>query len=133
MAKRIAYPGKLNKPLEPRAEDAPSVPSDEYPSEEEIAPIPQEKFPIGGSVDLDQLVFEKMWRPEFGEKLELLCEHFKIRRNDPDKWALLQFSCGQNLLRIWHNQHMIIGIQSGRKISRNMAVQSWLGLSEQIS
>ena len=96
MAKRVVYPGKLNKPLEPRGEDAPSVASDEYPSEEEITSIPQEKFPIGGFVDLEKLVFEKMWRPEFGEKLKLLCDHFKIRRNDPDKWRKLALALAQN-------------------------------------
>jgi len=104
VAKRVVYPGKLNKPLEPRGEEALSVASDEYPSEDEIAPIPQEKFPIGGFVDLDQLVFEKTWRPEFGEKLKLLCEHFKIRRNDPDKWRKLALALALNHVRGFQEQ-----------------------------
>jgi hypothetical protein len=96
VAKKVAYPGKLNKPLEPRDDDALSVASDEYPSEEEIIPIPQEKFPIGGIVNLDQLIFEKMWRPEFDEKFELLCKHFEIPPDDPDKWRKLALALAQN-------------------------------------
>jgi len=98
-AQRIIYPGKLGEPLETMGENVLSVPSDEYPSEEEIVPIPQEKFPIGGSVDLDQLVFEKMWRPEFDEKFELLCKYFEIRCDDPDKWRKLALALAQNHVR----------------------------------
>jgi hypothetical protein len=66
-AKTPLYPGKLNEPLEPSVDEPVSLPPGEFES-----------------------------RPEFGEKFELLFNHFSISKDDPESWKKLALALAKN-------------------------------------
>lgn len=88
----IKYPGELNTPLEPPSELIGIEPVEDNSADKIIeAPVP-DNYSASGELDFDQYLFELMWRPEYDEKFDLLCVHFFIGRDDPDKWRKLALS-----------------------------------------
>ncbi|MGH7008504.1 MAG: hypothetical protein ACRED7_08880 [Stellaceae bacterium] len=89
-AKDPTYPGKLNEPLDPHV-NLPPIESEEYPEE---AP-PAEP---GGDSEFE-------WRLEYDEKCGLLCDHFSIARDDPDRWMKLALALAKRHVPGFQEKH----------------------------
>jgi hypothetical protein len=94
-SQKSPYPRELREPLEPRDDPLATLDDEEALLPErrtlltEFPDLPVPNAAKTGLIDGSDLLFEMSWRPEYDERFGLLCDHFSIRRDDPDRWRKL--------------------------------------------
>lgn len=83
----IHYPGKLNEKLKPLITDFAEL---EWRSETDAVFTERDQSEIDELFDrLGAFVGDPTWRPEYDERFDLLCDHYAIAHDSPDKWRML--------------------------------------------
>ena len=80
----IRYPGKLNEKLGPLIPDFAEF---EWRSEPDAVFTERDQSEFEALLDCFAVkIDDPTWRPEYDEKFDLLCDHYSIARDSPDKW-----------------------------------------------